>query len=171
MTKLLIPNIIRFIVFLIMQIFLFKNIGYYNLITPFPYILALLLLPVGISNFLLFLIAFLTGLSVDIFYDSLGVHAAASTLLAWGRITFLKITLDVENQDKNITPIPSEVTFPWFLTYILITTFLHHLTLLTLERFSFFQYHLTLLSCILSCIFTVLICLIFSLLMYRKKQR
>jgi len=171
MTKLIIPNILRFVVLLTMQIFLFKNIGYYNLITPFPYILAILLLPVGISNVLLFTIAFFTGLTVDIFYDSLGVHAAASSLLAWSRITFLKITLDVENQDKNITPIPSEVTFSWLLTYLLINTFLHHLLLLTLERFSFYQYHLTLLSCILSCIFTVLICLIFSLLMYRKKQR
>ncbi|ULT22914.1 hypothetical protein KUH03_27050 [Sphingobacterium sp. E70] len=55
-----------------MQVFLFQNIGYYNLVAAFPYVLFIFLLPTGTPNFLVYLIAFLTGLTVDSFYDTLG---------------------------------------------------------------------------------------------------
>lgn len=171
MTRILSHNILRFLLLISMQVFLFKNIGYYNLMASFPYVLFILLLPIGIPNSLLFLLAFLTGLTVDIFYDTLGVNAAASTVLAWIRIIFLRITLEPDSHEKYATPLPAEVPFQWFLPYILVTTFLHHLTLYTLETFSFVQFHITLLSSFLSCIFTVVIILLFSLLTYRKKQR
>lgn len=171
MIRVLINNLLRFVVLLAMQVFLFKNIGYYNLVTPFPYIFFLLLLPIGISNFNLYIIAFLTGLSVDLFYDTLGVNAAAAVVLALTRIAFLKITLEAENHDKNTTPMLGEVSFRWFLPYILLTTFMHHLTLFMLATFTFRQFHYTLFSTIFSCIFTVLIMLVFSLLIYRRKKR
>ncbi|HLW49939.1 MAG TPA: hypothetical protein VKZ78_03135 [Sphingobacteriaceae bacterium] len=171
MIRVLINNLLRFVVLLAMQVFLFKNMGYYNLVTPFPYIFFLLLLPIGISNFNLYIIAFLTGLSVDLFYDTLGVNAAAAVVLALTRIAFLKITLEAENHDKNTTPMLGEVSFRWFLPYILLTTFMHHLTLFMLATFTFRQFHYTLFSTIFSCIFTVLIMLVFSLLIYRRKKR
>jgi len=171
MIRILINNLLRFVVLMAMQVFLFKNMGYYNLITPFPYIFFLLLLPIGISNFNLYIIAFLTGLSIDLFYDTLGVNAAASVVLALTRIVFLKITLEAENHDKNTTPMLGEVSFRWFLPYILLSTFMHHLTLFMLATFTFRQFHYTLFSTIFSCIFTVLIMLVFSLLIYRRKKR
>lgn len=171
MIRILINNLLRFVVLMAMQVFLFKNMGYYNLITPFPYIFFLLLLPIGISNFNLYIIAFLTGLGVDLFYDTLGVNAAAAVVLALTRIAFLKITLEAESHDKNTTPMLGEVSFRWFLPYILLSTFMHHLTLFMLATFTFRQFHYTLFSTIFSCIFTVLIMLVFSLLIYRRKKR
>lgn len=154
-----------------MQVFLFKNIGYYNLISPYPYIFFLLLLPIGIPNLALYVIAFLTGITVDAFYDTLGVNAAASVMLVLTRIAFLRITLEAENHDKYATPMLGEVSFKWFLPYILLTCFMHHLTLYLLATFTFRQFHYTLFSTVFSCIFTVLIMLVFSLLMFRRKKR
>jgi hypothetical protein len=171
MIKVLVNNALRFLVLVVMQVFLFKNMGYYNLINPYPYVLFLLLLPFGIPNALLFAIAFFTGLTVDMFYDTLGVNAAASVTLALARISFLNITLEAENHDKMGTPLLGEVAFKWFLPYVVISTFTHHLVLYLLATFTFRQFHLTLFSTILSCIFTVLIILIFSLLFYKKKKR
>lgn len=171
MIRVLLNNLLRFLVLVAMQVFLFKNIGYYNLVTPYPYIFFLLLLPIGIPNLNLYIIAFLTGLCVDIFYDTLGVNAAASVMLAWARIVFLKITLEAENHDKNTTPMLGEVSFKWFMPYILLTCFMHHLTLFMLAAFTFRQFHYTLFSTVFSCIFTVLIMLVFSLLIYRRKKR
>lgn len=171
MASILIQNIFRFAILIAMQVFLFKNIGYYNLVAPYPYVLAILLLPLGTSNFFLYALAFSTGLTIDIFHDTLGVHAAACTALALSRISFIRVTLDLEGHEKMATPIPAEVPFPWYATYIFICIFLHHLFLFILETFSFRQFHFTLLSCVLSCIFTVLIVLLGSLLLYRKKQR
>lgn len=171
MAKLLLYNALRFALLVGMQVFLFKNMGYYNLATPFPYILFLLLLPIGISNFALFVVAFLTGLTVDAFYDTLGVHAAACVALAWVRTIFLGITLEADNHEKYATPMLGEVSFRWFFPYLWVTALAHHLMLFVLEVFSFAQLHYTLLTVVLSCIFTVIIILLFSLVFYRKKRR
>ncbi len=171
MAKILAYNLVRFVVLIALQVFLFKNIGYYNFATPFPYILFILLIPVGTPNFLLFLLAFLTGLTVDAFYDTLGVNAAACAALAWGRILLVRITLQTDHYENYITPLWGNVPFRWYFLYITTLTLFHHSVLFMMEVFSFHQFHYTLIRIFLSCIFTVVIILLFSLLFYRKKQR
>ncbi|PUV21236.1 MULTISPECIES: rod shape-determining protein MreD [Sphingobacterium] len=171
MARILIFNIIRFIVLIGMQVFLFQNIGYYNLVAAFPYILFIFLLPTGTPNFLVYLIAFLTGLTVDSFYDTLGVNTAACVALAAFRIFFMKITLEVEERDSFLTPMLGLMNVRWFFSYIFFGTLIHHTFLYLLESFSFQHIQYTLLSIVLSCIFTVIIMLLFSILFYKKKDR
>lgn len=171
MAKVFSYNIARFFALVVLQVFLFKNIGYYNLATPFPYILFLLLLPVGIPNFILYCLAFITGITVDAFYDTLGVNTAACIALAWGRITFLRVTLQTDHYESYMTPLWGTVPFRWYFLYVVVLTTFHHLVLFLLEAFTFHQFHYTLIRILLSCIFTVIIILLFSLLFYRKKQR
>lgn len=170
MARILLFNIIRFLVLIAMQVFLFKNIGYYNLASPFPYILFIFLLPTGMPNFVLFTVAFLTGLSVDVFYDTLGVNAAACVALAAYRVFFMKITIE-NDMDTFITPILGEMNFKWFLSYTFFGTLIHHFVLVLLETFSFKQFQYTLATIGLSCIFTMAILLIFSFLFYKRKSR
>ena len=171
MAKVLSYNIVRFFVLVVLQVFLFKNMGYYNLATPFPYVLFILLLPVGMPNFILYSLAFLTGLTIDAFYDTLGVNAAACTALAWGRILFIRLTLQSDQHENYLTPALGAVPFQWFFFYILALTLFHHSVLFMLETFTFHQFQYTLTRIFLSCIFTVIIILLFSLLFYQKKQR
>ncbi|WP_257668256.1 rod shape-determining protein MreD [Parapedobacter tibetensis] len=171
MAKLLSYNIVRFIALVILQVFLFKNIGYYNLATPFPYILIILLLPVGIPNFILYFLAFVTGITIDAFYDTLGVNAAACVALAWGRIMFLRITLQTDHYENYMTPSWGTVPFRWYFLYVFVLTLFHHAVLFMMETFTFHQFHYTIIRILLSCIFTVITILLFSLLFYRKKQR
>ncbi len=171
MGRVLSLNIFRFVIFILMQVFLFRNIGYYNLAAPFPYIYFLLALPLSISNFTLYTIAFLTGLTVDAFYDTPGVHAAACTALAWARVVFLNITVQPENHELQATPGISEMSFRWYFIYALVLSFFHHLVLFILEVFSFANFHYTLISVFLSCIFTVILLLLFDFIFYRKKKR
>ena len=171
MAKVFSYNVVRFAVLVMLQAFLFKNMGYYNLATPFPYILFILLLPVGTPNFILYCLAFLTGITVDAFYDTLGVNAAACVALAWGRITFVRITLQTDQYENYMTPIVGTVSFRWYFLYVLALALFHHSVLFLLETFTFHQFHYTLTRILLSCIFTVVIILLFSLLFYRKKPR
>lgn len=171
MGKVIIFNIIRFLVLILLQIALFKNIGYYNLVSFYPYILIIFLLPIGMPNLLLFTLSFLTGLTIDAFYDSLGLHAAACVALALFRIFFHKITLEVDIQESFNTPSLAEMGTKWFLSYVFFGTLVHHFTLFILETFSFTNFLYTLASIILSSIFTVLTILLMSLLVYRKKSR
>lgn len=171
MNNILFINILRFLLLVAAQVFLFKNIGYYNLATPFPYILFLMLLPLGIPNWLLFTIAFITGITVDTFYNTLGVNAAACVSLAFVRIVMMKLTVDFESHENLATPSIGEMNLRWFFIYSFILTLFHHLTLFLLETFTFSNLHYTLISVFLSCIFTEAIILLFSFIFYRKSKR
>lgn len=171
MAKLLIENIFRFLILVMAQVFLFKNIGYYNLVATFPYILFILLLPITIPNSLLFVLAFLTGCTVDAFYDTLGVHAAACVTLAWVRIIFMDLTQIADNHEPMATPGMSEMSFRWFFIYTLVLTFIHHFVVYMLEIFSLKHLLPTLISIVFSCIFTAVLLLLFEFVFYRRKRR
>jgi uncharacterized membrane protein len=171
MSNNLIGNIVRFIVLVLLQVGLLKNIGYYNLVSPFPYILFILLLPFRINNFFLYLLAFLTGLTIDAFYDSIGVHAAACIALAWFRIFFHSITLDIDDQESSKTPSWGNMGFKWFVTYVTFGTITHHLALFFVEVFSFENIGNTLMSILLSSIFTIILILIIGIVTYQRKSR
>ncbi len=171
MGSVILTNIVRFIVMVLLQVVLFKNIGYYNVATTYPYIFFIFLLPIGLPNLLLFFISFLTGLTIDAFYDSVGVHAAACVALALFRIFFHKITLEVELKESFNTPSLGIMGSKWFLSYVFLGTFIHHFFLFLIEAFTFSNFLYTAASSILSSIFTTCVILLISLLVYKRKSR
>jgi hypothetical protein len=171
MAKIVLFNIIRFLVLILIQVAVLKNIGYYNLAVAFPYILIVLLLPIGIPNTLLYVLAFLTGLSIDAFYDSIGIHAAACVALAFFRIFFHKITIELDEQESFNTPSWGNMGFKWYLTYISLSILIHHVILFFVEAFSFHNFIQTVLSIAFSSIFTLVLIFVISLLTYHKKSR
>jgi len=171
MGRIIIFNIIRFLVLLILQVAVLKNIGYYNIAVAFPYILIILLLPIGLPNLLLYTLAFFTGLSIDAFYDSIGIHAAACVALAYFRIFFHKITIELDEQESFNTPSWGNMGFKWYSTYIVLSVLIHHVVLFFVEAFSFYNFIHTLLSIAFSGVFTLILIFVISLLTYHKKSR
>jgi hypothetical protein len=171
MSRTILYNIIRFILLVFVQVFLLKNITLYNISTPYPYILFILLLPFGIPNLLLFPLAFLLGLTVDAFYDTPGLHAAACVLLALVRVLFISVTVQKEGFDNEPEPTLSIMGFRWFLTYAVILTLIHHTFLFLLEAFNFSELLFILQRVVTSVIFTVFLMLITGLLFFRKRER
>ena len=164
-------NLVRFIMLVFLQVFLLKNISLYNLSTPYLYILFILLLPFETPNVLLFVLSFLLGLSIDAFYDTPGLHAAACVLLALVRVLFISVTVQKDGFDNEPEPTLSIMGFRWFFTYALVLTLFHHFFLFNLEVFRFTELEYTLTRFILSSVFTVFLMLISGLLFFRKKER
>jgi rod shape-determining protein MreD len=162
---------LRFIFLVFIQVFLLKNISLYNLSTPYLYILFILLLPFEIPNVLLFLLAFLTGLTIDAFYDTPGLHAAACVVLAFVRVLFISITVQKDGFDNEPEPTLSVMGFRWFFTYASVLTLAHHFFLLNLEVFRISEIQYTLTRFVLSSIFTVFLMLLSGLLFYRNRER
>ena len=171
MSKVVLTNVLRFAVLIFIQAFLLKNIGYYNLAVPFLYILFILLLPFGISNFLLFLLSFLTGLTVDIFYDTPGINAAACTVLALVRVLFISITVQRQGFENEPEPRLGIMGFRWFFFYSVLLTLFHHITLFLLETFSFSSLNYTLIRVVLSTVLTVFLILVAEFIFFRKRER
>ena len=167
----LISNSLRFILLVFIQVFLLKNIVFYDLNVPYLYVLFILLLPFETPNWVLFFFSFLIGITIDLFNDTLGLHAAASTILALVRVLFIAVTVQKDNYDSDPEPSLSIMGFRWFFFYALILTFIHHFFLLNFEVFKFSEIPSTLSRVILSSLITLTLIFISELLFFRKKQR
>ncbi len=168
-SKTILINIFRWIVLLFVQIFLLRNLNFYNLSTPFVYVLFILVLPFGIPNLLLFLIAFGTGITLDAFYDTLGVHTTACIVLAFVRILFISISV---NRDALDEPEPSlgNMGFKWFAIYSISCIFVHHLFVFFLEAFKFTEFTYTLGRCLTSVVFTLFTVLLLEFVFHNRKS-
>ncbi len=159
-------NTIRFIVLLLVQVILLNNINLFGYINPYLYILFIIVFPFTGNKSLLIFLAFLMGLMVDIFGDSGGVHAAASTFIAYIRPAFLKVSFGV-SYEYNMVKI-SKAAMGERITYIALMVFTHHLLLFSLEIFNFRHILLILKSTLFSGIFSVVLILCAVLLFSRK---
>lgn len=164
-------NLVRFIMLIFLQVFLLKNVALYDLATPYLYILFILLLPFETPNVVLFTLSFLLGLTIDMFYDTPGLHAAACTVLALVRVMFISITVQKDGFDNEPEPTLSIMGFRWFFTYALVLTLFHHFFLFNLEVFRITEIQYTLSRFLLSSIFTVFLMLVSGLLFFRRKER
>ena len=70
MNSALLVNISRFIVLLALQIIIFNNMNFLGYISPFPYILFIILYPVNGNKTALVVASFLLGLVMDMFNNS-----------------------------------------------------------------------------------------------------
>jgi rod shape-determining protein MreD len=171
MSRVIIINLIRFVVLVLLQVFLLKNFSLYNLSVPYLYILFILLLPFETPNLLLFLLSFLLGLSIDMFYDTPGLHAASCVVLALVRVLFISVTVQKDGFDNEPEPTLGNMGFRWFFTYAALLILIHHFFLFNLEVFRLDEIQYTLLRFISSAAFTLFLILISSFLFYRRKER
>ncbi|MFC5281910.1 rod shape-determining protein MreD [Pedobacter alpinus] len=166
-----IKNTIRYILLVFVQVFLLKNMVFYGLNTPYLYILFILLLPFETPNWLLFTLAFLIGLNVDVFSDTVGLHASACTITAFVRVLITSVTVQKDNYDSDPEPSLGIMGFRWFFFYALLLTLIHHFFLLNFEVFRFSEIPATLGRVFISSLFTLSLIFISELLFYSKKQR
>jgi len=160
-------NIARFILLILLQVLVLNHINFLGYVNPYLYILFIIVFPLSGNKSLLIFLSFLLGLSVDIFSDSGGVHAAASVFIAYVRPLLLKFAFGVsyEYNTVKINKVPASERF----TYITIMVLLHHIILFTLEIFNASQILLILSSTLFSTIFSTLLILCVLLLFSRKK--
>jgi len=171
MTSRLSLHIIHFVVYSVLQILLIRNLILFDKAFCFIYIAFLLLLPLDMDRLLQMIIGFVTGLLMDIFYDSLGIHTAASVLLMYLRPYWLNTTVKRESGDSATTPILKNLGFENFSLYVLPLIFVHHLALFYIELGGIQPlFFYTLLKVVFSTLLTYLIIVIFQYLFYSKQR-
>lgn len=163
-------QIVLFFVYLILQVVLLKNLVLFNTSFCFLYVAFILLLPVEMGNLLLMLIAFLLGISVDIFYNSLGLHTMALVLLAYLRNHWLATITPQGGYDIGTPPTLSANGLQWFLIYTLPLVFVHHLVLFFVEASGFTMFWHTMLKVISSLLFTMTVMLLLQYLSLDRRR-
>jgi rod shape-determining protein MreD len=151
-------NIFRFILLLLVQIIIFNNMNFLGYVSPFPYILFVILYPVNGNKYGLLLTSFLLGIILDVFSNSGGIHAAASIILAYYRPYIFKFSFGVSYEYQTVKL--NDVLTPERFSFILISVLIHHIVLFVLETFKISFFWDTLVRIILSTTFTIIICII-----------
>ena len=146
-----------FFIYLLLQVLLFKSFVLFNTAFCFLYVAFILFLPIEISSLPLMLIAFALGFMVDIFYDSLGLHASTLVLIAYLRNYWLSVISPQGGYDAGTGPTLGVNGVQWFLVYTLPLIFLHHFVLFFLEAGGFSVFWYTMLKVIGSLLFTMMV--------------
>jgi len=160
---------IRFLALILLQVLVLNNVAFSGSINPYLYILFILMLPFDTPKWLILVLSFFLGLSIDVFTSTIGMHAAASLFMAYARNYLLKLFAPRDGYDPILSPTIQDMGLVWFLSYSSILTFLHHAFLFTIELFRFTEFFSTLGRALLSSLFTIVLILISQLLIYRKK--
>ena len=127
------------VVFVLLQVLVMNNIHLFGIVTPFIYLYVILKLPVDLSRSKIILVSFLLGLSVDIFSNTFGMHAAACSFIGLIRTPLLERFVDMRDLQEGSVPSYNAFGYIKFMRYALIIVAIHHVTLFAIEAFSFFQ--------------------------------
>lgn len=138
----MINNILRglfyFLVFVAIQIWVLNNIHFLRIATPFLYLYFIVKLPVGASQAQVVFFSFLAGLTIDMFTNTPGMHAAACTLVGFIREPLIRFYMG-KDLPEGIYPSYKTFGFGGFFRYVLTLVVIHHLALFLLESLTFFD--------------------------------
>ena len=135
----LLRNIFRFVLLLFLQVYVLDNIPpLHRFIIPVIYYMFILWLPFSVSGFWLLIIGFGTGISLDYFTGTPGLHAAACVLIAYIRPFFVNLLIPKDAWEFNYQE-PSARAMGWapYSVYVFVLTLLHHGYLVFLEWLQF----------------------------------
>ncbi len=161
MNKVIIP-ILRFAGLMLLQVWILNKMYLGAYVNPFVYILFIMMLPFSVPGWLLLIAAFGTGLLMDSFMSTAGLHAAASVLMAFARPSVIRLVTGRLEPENIGAPSLSQMGDRWWLSYTLTMVVIHHFSLFILEVFSFYGFGFTLLRIALSSIASIIIILLLS---------
>jgi hypothetical protein len=154
MTREFLASVIGFGVYALLQVMLFQELVLLRYAFCFVYVAYILLLPVETNSLTLMLLAFILGLFVDMFYNSLGIHASSLVVMAYLRNYWLGAVTPQGAYDGGSSPTLAANGLQWFLVYICPLVLLHHAILFFLEAGGFGLFWFTLLKIMASTVFT-----------------
>lgn len=170
MNNVLVRNIVLFVVLVLFQAGVLNQVQLGGFINPYLYILFVILLPVGTPGWLVLMLSFGMGISIDMFSNSPGIHTSATVFAGFMR-TFLLASL-MSRETVEPTDIPNIRLFGtgWFLKYSLMMVVIHHVFLFLVEAFKFSSLHLILWRALLSIVFTMLLIILSQFLFTRSNK-
>lgn len=167
-----VKNIIRFIFFILVQVFVLDKIHLHQMVTPYLYFLFILWLPFNMNRNLQLIVAFIYGFTMDSFRHNPGFHAAACVLMVYCRAGLINLLIPQEGADENYEE-PSIKSMggmlPYFI-YVAVLTLVHHAWLFLLEAWQFGNIWYFVVKTLLSTAISLLLVIITELLFVRKQK-
>ena len=169
MNNLVLNNMVRFIGLILLQVLVINQISLHDTVNPFIYPIFILLLPFNTPKWITILLGFFLGLSLDMFLNSQGIHAAACTFMAYLRPFIINMFTPTGGYEPEDTPSINSLGLAWFLPYAAILILAHHIVLMLIIVASM-SFPLFLLSKIIfSTAISIILILIYEYIFYPRR--
>jgi rod shape-determining protein MreD len=149
-----------FVVLILLQVLVFNNIQFSGYVNPYIYVMFILLLPFEIPPWLLLLISFFTGVVMDFFSGTPGMHSSATVVAGFVRPALLRVISAREGYEPGTSLSLASYGLRWFLTYTMVIVFIHHLALFYFEVFRLTGFFRTFIRVIFSSFFSIIFILL-----------
>lgn len=131
-------SIIYFVVFVLLQVLFLNNIHYLRIATPFLYLYCIIKMPIGVSRTGVLIFSFATGLIIDMFSNTPGMHAGACALVGLLREPIIHF-LQGEDIADGLYPSYKSFGYAGFIRYVALFVLIHHVTLFLIEALTLFD--------------------------------
>jgi hypothetical protein len=167
--------VVKGFVYLLIQFFVLSEIPpLFGAAQAWIYIALIITLPANISKIQLLFIALFYGIIVDVFNDTLGMHAACAVLVAFSKPFFLKVfasqTPTSSNTDTETLTIRTN-GLSWFLMYAGSLVFIYQFAFYFIDSTGFAWFGFTVKRIVLSTIFTLIVMVILQYIIYPSRSR
>lgn len=156
----------RYIVIMLLQVFLFDRLQFFGLCHPYIYVLCLLMMPITLRPSVDLCIGAGIGLMMDIFCNSLGIHMAACVLIMFIRRYLLGFFVN-ERDRLNEQISLHAIGMVALLEYVVILVFIHHGLIFLLAAWSWRYIGFVLLETLVSSLITISVIIGYNALRYR----
>ena len=116
-------------------------------------------------------LGFILGLTIDLFTGTPGLHAGATTLMAFCRPSIIKLVSGNQKFENITEPNLGQLGGIWFFRYALCMVLIHHFALFFLESFSFRLMGQVLLRILLSVPVSIFLIMMILFIFKTEKRR
>lgn len=167
-------HVIRAVIILLIQVLILKRISLgsswlWQHGDIFIYPIIVLILPFRLARHYAILIGFLIGLIIDMFYDTIGVHAFALTATAYARGLLLSYLEPRGGYQISMSPTQSSMGLNWLLTFTSLSIIIHTFLYFTAEIFTFVYIGQILLNTLITFFLSMMVIMGYYLLFNPRK--
>ncbi len=162
-------QVIYFLVYVVLQLPILHRFVLFDAAFAFFYVSFLLVLPLGLDRLTMLFLAFGTGLLVDIFSNTPGIHASACLLLAVLQKPWLTMVVGAPEEDARVSIFNFGLRS--MVMYAVPLIFVHHFQVFLIEHGSFGAFGLLLKRAVFSTFLTAIVFLSSNFLLSSKTRR
>lgn len=161
-------EILLFAILALLQVLLFSRISLFGWAVPILYIYFLIKLPYGRNKFYVIISGFLLGLVIDIFLNTPGMNAAATTIVATMRSVMLNLFYPKNEYEEFVPGIHTSTAA--FIKLTITMVLMHQILLFFIEAFTLFNFTITFIRIGASSLLTIVLILAMDTLSIKKEK-
>lgn len=126
-----------FVILVLIQVLICNHIVLFSIAVPMVFIYFIVRLPIAMKISLVMTLAFLLGLTIDIFSDTPGVNSLSCTLIAVMRRPLLYAYVARDDRTKEIIPSVSSLGVAVYSKFLFSMAIIYCLLVFAIEYFNF----------------------------------